>query len=147
MKDMKFISANGIQKEITVKPCFIQIVEEVNSVFCTNARSRVITNILDNNGKKITYLVRETPNEIYAALKEEGILLLNFTNVNGMHKSVFIKHSVVVKVEKYNSKYSTNAHSKIYTNLSDNNGKMFEYIAAETKGEIDSIIMQIQKSI
>lgn len=144
MKDLKLMDVNGRPREVTISPAFIQIVEDANSMNCPNARARIITNTLNDSRKKITYLVRETPNQIYEVLKEEGINLLDFTSVNGRHKSVFIKPSLVVNVENYNRSY-TNAHSKIYTNLSNDNGGMYEYVASETKEEINDRIMKIQK--
>lgn len=145
MKDLKLMDVNGRPREVTISPAFIQIVEDANSINCPNARARIITNTLNDSRKKITYLVRETPNQIYEVLKEEGINLLNFTSTNGMPKKVFIKPFIVVNVENYNRSYNTNAHSKIYTNLSNDNGGMYEYVASETKEEINDRIMQIQK--
>lgn len=145
MKNLKLMNVNGVQREIAICPAFIQIVEDANSMFCLDARSMIITNILDDYGKKITYLVKETPDEICDSLTREGIKLLNFTCVNGMTKRVFIRNYLIINVEDYNDVRNTSAHSKIYTNLSDNNGGMFKYVAAETKEEINNRISQLQK--
>ncbi len=145
MKNLKLMDVNGMPREITISPAFIQIVEDENNRICSNARARIITNILDDYEKKITYLVRETPNQICEALKEEGIKMLYITSVNGREKKVFIKPSLVVNVENYSRTYLNNARTKVYTNLKNNYGNTIEYIVSETKEEINRRIIEIQK--
>lgn len=137
MKDMKLMEVNGRPKQIEISPAFIQIVEEVNSVYI-NARSKIITNIFDESMKRKTiYQVKETPNEISEKMKSLGINMIELISVNGMPRKIFIRNSIITKVEYYNSTYLHNAHSKVYTNLTDNTGQPRTYIVSETKQEIE----------
>ncbi|MCI8344607.1 MAG: hypothetical protein HFJ42_01275 [Clostridia bacterium] len=137
MTDIKLMEVNGRPRQVEISPAFIQIIEEVDSVYI-NARSKIITNILDNSmkGKEI-YKVRETPNEISEEMKALGIKMIELMSVNGRPKRIIMRNSAITKVEYYNNPYLYNAHSKVYTNLTDNNGKTIEYIASETKEEIE----------
>lgn len=137
MIDIKLMEVNGMPRIINISPAFIQIIEEVNSVY-TNARSKIITNIIDNSMKgKVIYQVKENPNEISEKMKELEIKMIEFMSVNGMPKRIIMRSSLITKVEHYNNPYLYNAHSKVYTNLTDNSLKAIEYIVSETKEEIE----------
>ena len=45
MKDIRLMEVNGMPRQVEISPAFIQIIEEVNSIY-TNARSKIITNII-----------------------------------------------------------------------------------------------------
>lgn len=137
MKDIKLMEVNGIPRQVEISPAFIQVIEEVNSVYI-NARSKIITNILDDSMKrKVTYQVKETPNEISEEMKSLGINMIELMSVNGMPRKIIIRKSRITKVEYYNSTYLHNAHSKVYTNLIDNTSQPIVYIVSETKEEIE----------
>lgn len=137
MIDIKLMEVNGMPRIINISPAFIQIIEEVNSVY-TNARSKIITNIIDNSMKgKVIYQVKENPNEISEKMKELEIKMIELMSVNGMPKRIIMRSSLITKVEHYNNPYLYNAHSKVYTNLTDNSLKAIEYIVSETKEEIE----------
>lgn len=137
MTDIKLMEVNGMPRIINVSPAFIQIIEEANSIY-TNARSRIITNILDNSMKaKVIYQVKETPNELSEKMKALGIKMIELMSVNGRPKRIIMRNSLITEVEYYNNPYLYNAHSKVYTNLTDNSGKTIEYIVSETKEEIE----------
>lgn len=137
MKDIKLMEVNGIPRQVEISPAFIQVIEEVNSVYI-NARSKIITNILDDSMKrKVTYQVKETPNEISEEMKSLGINMIELASVNGMRRKIIIRKSRITKVEYYNNTYLHNAHSKVYTNLIDNSGQHIVYIVSETKEEIE----------
>ena len=138
MKDIRLMEVNGMPRQVEISPAFIQIIEEVNSIY-TNARSKIITNIIDNSMKgKAIYQVKETLNEISEQMKSLGINMTELMSVNGRPKRIIMRNSAITKVEYYNNPYLYNAHSKVYTNLTDNNGKTIEYIASETKEEIEA---------
>lgn len=137
MKDIKLMEVNGRPRQVEISPAFIQIVEDANSTY-TNARTKIITNILVNDMKtKVTYLVKETPTEIVETMKALGIKMIELMSVNGRPKRIIMRNSLITKVEYYNNLYLYNAHSKVYTNLTDNNGKHIAYIVSETKEEIE----------
>lgn len=137
MKDIKLMEVNGRPRQVEISPAFIQIIEEVDSVYI-NARSKIITNILDDSMKrKVTYQVKETPNEISEEMKSLGIKMIELMSVNGMPRKIIIRKSRITKVEYYNSTYLQNAHSKVYTNLTDNTSQPIVYIVSETKEEIE----------
>lgn len=137
MTDIKLMEVNGRPRQVEISPAFIQIIEEVDSVYI-NARSKIITNILDDSMKrKATYQVKETPNEISEEMKALGIRMVELMSVNGRPKRIIMRNSAITKVEYYNNSYLYNAHSKVYTNLTDNSGKTITYIVSETKEEIE----------
>ncbi len=137
MKDIRLMEVNGMPRQVEISPAFIQIIEEVNSIY-TNAQSKIITNIIDNSMKgKTIYQVKETLNEISEQMKSLGINMTELMSVNGRPKKIVMRNSLITKVEHYNNPYLYNAHSKVYTNLTDNNEKPIEYIVAETKEEIE----------
>lgn len=140
MKDIQLMQVNGRLMQVKISPAFIQIVEEVNSTNFENARSRIITNILNNNTKrKVIYLVEETPSQICKKMKEQGINLIELMSVNGRPKKVLIKPSLITKVDYYTDS-KINAQAKVYTNIYDNSRKLIEYIVSETKEKIEQII-------
>lgn len=137
MKDIRLMEVNGMPRQVEISPAFIQIIEEVNSIY-TNAQSKIITNIIDNSMKgKAIYQVKETLNEISEQMKSLGINMTELMSVNGRPKKILMRNSLITKVEHYNNPHLYNAHSKVYTNLTDNNEKPIEYIVAETKEEIE----------
>ena len=137
MKNMQLMEVNGRPRQVEISPAFIQIVEDANSLY-TNAQSRIITNILcDDMKTKETYLVKENPSEIIEEMKSLGISMIELMSANGRPKRINIRNSIITKVEYYNSAYLNNAHSKVYTNLTDKSGQTIVYIVSETKEEIE----------
>lgn len=69
IKMMELMSVNGIPKKIIIRNSLITKVENYNSPYLYNARSKVYTNLSDNSGKTIVYIVSETKEEIEQKLQ------------------------------------------------------------------------------